>query len=42
MIFLRGKELQTMYRPCYLDAQASATKSRCLSLRDPALPGLRH
>jgi hypothetical protein len=26
MIFLRGKELQTMYKPCYLDAQASATK----------------
>jgi len=24
MIFLRGKELQSMYRPCYLDAQASA------------------
>jgi hypothetical protein len=26
MIFLRGKELQSMYRPCYLDAQASAAK----------------
>ena len=26
MIFLRGKELQTMYKPCYLDAQASAVK----------------
>jgi hypothetical protein len=24
MIFLRGRELQTMYKPCYLDAQASA------------------
>ena len=24
MIFLRGKELQSMYKPCYLDAQASA------------------
>ena len=23
MIFLRGRELQTMYRPCYMDAQAS-------------------
>jgi hypothetical protein len=22
MIFLRGKELTSMYRPCYLDAQA--------------------
>jgi hypothetical protein len=26
MIFLRGKELQAMYRPCYLDAQASASR----------------
>jgi hypothetical protein len=26
MIFLRGKELQSMYKPCYLDAQASANK----------------
>jgi hypothetical protein len=25
MIFLRGKELMSMYRPCYLDAEASAT-----------------
>jgi hypothetical protein len=24
MIFLRGKQLMTMYRPCYLDAQASS------------------
>jgi hypothetical protein len=24
MIFLRGRELATMYRPCYLNAQASA------------------
>jgi hypothetical protein len=24
MIFLHGKELQSMYRPCYLDAQASS------------------
>jgi hypothetical protein len=24
MIFLHGKELQSMYKPCYLDAQASA------------------
>jgi hypothetical protein len=24
MIFLRGRELQNMYKPCYLDAQASA------------------
>ena len=26
MIFLRGRELQSMYKPCYLDAQASATR----------------
>jgi hypothetical protein len=26
MIFLRGKELQALFKPCYLDAQASATK----------------
>ena len=27
MIFLRGKQLQAMYRPCYLDAQASVPRS---------------
>src|ERR1700722_380958 len=27
MIFPRGKELQALYKPCYLDAQASATKT---------------
>ena len=26
MIFLRGKQLQALYRPCYLDAQASAIR----------------
>jgi hypothetical protein len=25
MIFLRGKQLQALYKPCYLDAQASTT-----------------
>ncbi len=25
MIFLRGKQLQSMYKPCYLDAQASSS-----------------
>jgi hypothetical protein len=30
MIFLRGKQLLTMYKPCYLDAQASATKLQAL------------
>ncbi len=27
MIFLRGRELQTMYKPCYLDAQASTNRA---------------
>ena len=27
MIFLRGKQLQALYKPCYLDAQASAIKT---------------
>jgi hypothetical protein len=27
MIFLRGRELQSMYKPCYLDAQASANSA---------------
>jgi hypothetical protein len=26
MIFLRGKELMSMYRPCYLDAEASSAR----------------
>jgi hypothetical protein len=26
MIFLRGKQLMSMYRPCYLDAQASTPR----------------
>ena len=26
MIFLHGKELMSMYRPCYLDAQASSPR----------------
>lgn len=28
MIFLRGRELLSMYRPCYFDAQASASALR--------------
>lgn len=28
MIFLKGKQLQSMYKPCYLDAQASTNKPR--------------
>src|SRR6202030_4422608 len=30
MIFLRGKQLMSMYRPCYLDAQAAAPRSSSL------------
>ncbi len=26
MLFLRGRQLQALYKPCYLDAQASAIK----------------
>jgi hypothetical protein len=26
MLFLRGRQLQAMYKPCYLDAQASTSK----------------
>jgi hypothetical protein len=33
MIFLRGKQLQAMYRPCYMDAQASTSRP---SRRPPA------
>jgi hypothetical protein len=36
MIFLRGKQLMAMYRPCYLDAQASAPRSSSSSRRDRA------
>jgi len=32
MIFLRGKQLQTMYKPCYMDAQASVTKPQPVPL----------
>jgi hypothetical protein len=26
MIFLRGKQLMSMYKPCYLDAEAAAPR----------------
>ena len=26
MIFLRGRQLEAMYRPCYLDAQVAAPR----------------
>jgi len=28
MLFLRGKQLQAMYRPCYMDARASVNRPR--------------
>ena len=30
MIFLRGKQLEALYKPCYLDAQASSPRSPSL------------
>lgn len=33
MIFLRGKQLQALYKPCYLDAQASVPKPSAASSR---------
>ena len=33
MIFLKGKQLQALYKPCYLDAQASAPKPAAASSR---------
>jgi hypothetical protein len=36
MIFLRGKELQSMYKPCYLDAQASASTPAPAAATSPA------
>ncbi|MFZ2157900.1 MAG: hypothetical protein WAV72_17500 [Bradyrhizobium sp.] len=44
MIFLRGKQLQAMYKPCYLDAQASsprpgsARKDRAAGQREVITP----
>jgi hypothetical protein len=32
MLFLRGKQLQAMYKPCYMDAQASTIKPTRRSL----------
>jgi hypothetical protein len=32
MIFLRGKQLQAMYKPCYMDAQASTSRPSRRSL----------
>ena len=35
MIFLRGKQLMSLYRPCYLDAQASAPRPSSHRDRNP-------
>jgi len=35
MIFLRGRELQALYKPCYLDAQASTSRVPVLRYPDP-------
>ena len=34
MIFLRGKQLMSMYKPCYLDAEAASVPRSSLSRRD--------
>jgi hypothetical protein len=36
MIFLRGKQLMSMYKPCYLDAQASVPRSSARRDRNSA------
>ena len=42
MIFLRGKQLQAMYKPCYLDAQAaprpSSRRDRAVGQREVIAP----
>jgi hypothetical protein len=38
MIFLRGRELQTMFKPCYLDAQASVSKTPAAAAPVPPIP----
>ena len=35
MLFLRGKQLQAMYKPCYLDAQASTSRPLRRALPPP-------
>ena len=37
MIFLRGKQLQALYKPCYLDAQASAISRRLAEIAGVSL-----
>ncbi len=38
MLFLRGKQLQSMYRPCYLDAQASTSRAPASHQDNPGRP----
>ena len=38
MIFLRGKQLQSMYKPCYMDAQASTSKTQPVPPLEAAPP----
>jgi len=38
MIFLRGRQLEAMYRPCYLDAQVAAPQWKPDFLRALARP----
>ncbi|CCD91339.1 conserved exported hypothetical protein [Bradyrhizobium sp. ORS 375] len=37
MIFLKGKELQAMYKPCYMDAQASSPSAPQVAPNAPAI-----
>lgn len=40
MIFLKGRELQALYKPCYMDAQASSPSSSQVAPNAPAMsPG---
>ncbi len=39
MIFLRGKQLTSMYKPCYLDAQASSRPLRPFSHQHDVIGG---
>lgn len=36
MIFLHGRELQSMYRPCYMDARASTSRTAAPARPSPA------
>ncbi|CCD99668.1 hypothetical protein [Bradyrhizobium sp. STM 3809] len=37
MIFLKGRELQAMYKPCYMDAQASSPSAPQVAPNAPAI-----